>query len=78
MGVYTRTDVVMVERLLPDGKMQAGIYASAYRLLDAVNVAGFLFSLGSGPILGSTCDDASPRSVPSCNRLQAGRNDGVG
>jgi O-antigen/teichoic acid export membrane protein len=45
MGVYTRTDVVMVERLLPDGKFEAGIYASAYRLLDAVNVAGFLFSM---------------------------------
>ena len=45
MGVYTRTDVVMVERLLPDGNREAGIYASAYRLLDAVNVIGFLFSM---------------------------------
>jgi O-antigen/teichoic acid export membrane protein len=45
MGVYTRTDVVMLERFLPDGKIEAGIYASAYRLLDAVNVMGFLFSM---------------------------------
>ena len=44
MTIYTRTDVVMLERLLPDGDRQAGIYASAYRLLDAVNMLGFLFA----------------------------------
>ena len=57
MGVYTRTDVVMVERLLPDGKMQAGIYASAYRLLDAVNVAGFLFSMLLWPMFSRLFKD---------------------
>jgi O-antigen/teichoic acid export membrane protein len=44
MTIYTRTDVVMLERMLPDGRQQAGIYASAYRLLDAVNVLGLLFA----------------------------------
>jgi O-antigen/teichoic acid export membrane protein len=44
MTIYTRTDVVMLERMLPDGDRQAGIYASAYRLLDAVNMLGFLFA----------------------------------
>jgi O-antigen/teichoic acid export membrane protein len=44
MTIYTRTDVVMLERMLTDGSQQAGIYASAYRLLDAVNVLGLLFS----------------------------------
>ena len=44
MTIYTRTDVVMMERMLPDGDRQAGIYASAYRLLDAVNMLGFLFA----------------------------------
>lgn len=44
MTIYTRTDVVMLERMLPDGGRQAGIYASAYRLLDAVNMLGFLFA----------------------------------
>ena len=44
MGLYTRTDVVMMERMLPNGAQQAGIYASAYRLLDAVNMIGFLFA----------------------------------
>ncbi len=44
MTIYTRTDMVMLERMLTDGARQAGIYASAYRLLDAVNVLGLLFA----------------------------------
>ena len=44
MTLYTRIDGVMIERLLPDGAKEAGIYASAYRLLDAVNMVGFLFA----------------------------------
>ena len=44
MTIYTRTDVVMLERMLTDGDKQAGIYGSAYRLLDAVNVLGLLFA----------------------------------
>jgi O-antigen/teichoic acid export membrane protein len=57
MGIYTRTDVVMVERLLPDGKVEASIYASAYRLLDAVNVAGFLFSMLLWPMFSRLLHD---------------------
>ncbi|HNX43420.1 MAG TPA: oligosaccharide flippase family protein [Bacteroidales bacterium] len=46
MASYNRIDSVMLERLLPDnGDMQAGIYASAYRLLDAVNMIAYLFSV---------------------------------
>ncbi len=44
MTVYTRIDFVMIERLLVDGKKEAGIYAAAYRLLDAANVLGILFA----------------------------------
>jgi len=43
MTVYTRIDFVMIERLLVEGKKEAGIYAAAYRLLDAVNMIGLLF-----------------------------------
>jgi O-antigen/teichoic acid export membrane protein len=42
MTLYTRIDIVMIERLLPDGKIQSGIYASAYRLLDVANTIGLL------------------------------------
>ncbi|MFK7983789.1 MAG: oligosaccharide flippase family protein [Saprospiraceae bacterium] len=44
MTIYTRIDFVMIERMLVDGEKEAGIYASAYRLLDAVNVLGILFA----------------------------------
>ncbi len=46
MSIYTRTDAVLLERLLPEnqGKIQAGIYAQAYRLLDAVSMFGVLFA----------------------------------
>ncbi|HCE56743.1 MAG TPA: hypothetical protein DER09_02835 [Prolixibacteraceae bacterium] len=44
MGFYNRIDAVMLERLLPEaiGKEQAGIYAQAFRLLDAVSMFGVL------------------------------------
>lgn len=44
MTLYTRIDASMIERMLPDGKVQAGIYASAYRLLDAFNMVALLFA----------------------------------
>ena len=44
MTLYARVDAVMVERMLPDGKYEAGVYASAYRLLDAGAMLGFLFA----------------------------------
>jgi O-antigen/teichoic acid export membrane protein len=44
MTIYTRTDAVMLEWLLPkDGIYQANVYAQGYRFLDAVNVIGLLF-----------------------------------
>jgi O-antigen/teichoic acid export membrane protein len=44
MVIYYRTDSVMLERILPDGKTQAGIYAQAFRILDAASMLGFLFA----------------------------------
>ena len=44
MTFYNRADAVMLERILPDGKVQASVYASAYRLLDASNMIAFLFA----------------------------------
>jgi len=44
MTFYTKIDVVMIERMLSDGRSEAGIYVSGYRLLDAVNMTGFLFA----------------------------------
>lgn len=45
MAVYYRIDGVMLERMLPDdGTFEAGVYAASYRLLDAVNMLGYLFA----------------------------------
>lgn len=42
MSAHNRLDAFLLERLHPDGAVQAGIYAMAYRLLDAGNMVGYL------------------------------------
>ncbi len=44
MACYNRLDTVMVERMLPNGAEQAGIYAQGFRLLDAANMISVLFA----------------------------------
>jgi O-antigen/teichoic acid export membrane protein len=50
MTIYTRIDSVMLERMLSDGKMQTGIYAQAFRLLEAGSMIGYLFAVLLLPI----------------------------
>lgn len=52
MAQYNRIDTVIIERLLPGniGEQQAGVYAQAYRLLDAANMIAFLFAVLLLPI----------------------------
>ena len=47
MAFYNRIDSVMIERLLPGeiATTEAGIYASAFRLLDALVMIAYLFSV---------------------------------
>nr|NQU93035.1 oligosaccharide flippase family protein [Bacteroidota bacterium] len=47
MTFYNRIDSVIIERLLPEkvGDEEAGIYAQAYRLLDASNMIAYLFAV---------------------------------
>jgi O-antigen/teichoic acid export membrane protein len=47
MMFYFRVDSVLLERILPEGigARQAGIYASAFRLLDALVMVPYLFSV---------------------------------
>ncbi len=44
MAFYNRFDAVLIERLLPKGDVQAGIYAQSFRLLDAVSQFALLFA----------------------------------
>jgi len=45
MAFYNRIDTIMIERMLPNGAEQSGIYAQAYRLLDSTNMIAYLFSV---------------------------------
>lgn len=42
MSAHYRLDGFLLERIHPNGAHEAGIYAGAYRLLDAGNMAGYL------------------------------------
>ncbi|MEZ4721290.1 MAG: polysaccharide biosynthesis C-terminal domain-containing protein [Flavobacteriales bacterium] len=44
MTAYNKLDGVMIERLAADGLTEAGIYAQAYRLIDAGNSFAFLYA----------------------------------
>lgn len=44
MSVHYRLDGFLLERIHPNGAHEAGIYAAAYRLLDAANMIGVLFA----------------------------------
>lgn len=52
MSIYNRADAMMVERICRDGKTQATIWASAFRLLDMVNMLGLMFATMLLPLYG--------------------------
>lgn len=50
MSIYTHIDPFILERLLPDGKHQAGIYAHSARILEACSNYSYLFAIILLPI----------------------------
>ncbi len=50
MTFYYRSDSVMLEKMLVDGRVQAGYYAQAYRFFEAGNMVAYLFSVLLLPI----------------------------
>lgn len=63
MSVYGRVDSVLLERLLENGKEQTGIYAQAFRLLDASNMIAYLFAVLLLPMFSrmiKTLEDVRP------------------
>jgi len=52
MTLYHRVDSVLLERLLPteNGETQVGIYAHAFRIMDAANQLAYLFAILLMPI----------------------------
>lgn len=52
MSIYNRADVMIMERICPDGKEQAGVWAAAFRLMDQVNMIGLMFATILLPMFG--------------------------
>jgi O-antigen/teichoic acid export membrane protein len=44
MLIYTKADTVLLKELIPNGNEEVGIYAAAYRLIDALNMIAVLFA----------------------------------
>ncbi len=62
MSFYNRIDPVLINKILPDpvGKIQAGIYAQAFRLFDAANQIAFLFAVLLLPIFSHMIKNKKP------------------
>lgn len=45
MAIYLRTDSLLLGKLLPDGKHQAGIYAQSFRIIEILSNYGYLFTI---------------------------------
>lgn len=59
MACYNRIDPILLQKLAPDGNDQAGIYAGAFRLLDALTMIGYLVSVPLLPIYSKLCSRAT-------------------
>lgn len=60
MGIYTYIDAVLLERMLPDGKFQAGVYAQSFRIYNAFYMFGFLYAGLLLPIFAKMIKDKEP------------------
>ncbi|MEW6774071.1 MAG: oligosaccharide flippase family protein [Bacteroidota bacterium] len=69
MVFYNRLDAVMLERMLPypEGAIQSGIYAKAFRFLDAANMIAYLFSVQLLPIFARLLEEK--KSVEDLTKL---------
>lgn len=53
VAFITKIDSVLIERMIPDGRQQAGLYAAGYRFVDAANMFGYLFGALLLPMYGN-------------------------
>lgn len=60
MSFYNRFDGVLIERLLPNGDHEAGVYAQSFRLLDASSQFALLFSTLLLPIFAKMLKQKEP------------------
>lgn len=70
MASYNRIDPILLQRLAADGSSQAGVYAVAFRLLDALTMIAYLVSVPLLPIFAKLVADADGRGqLPGTLRL---------
>lgn len=60
MSVHVRADGFLLERIHPEGAHEAGIYAAAYRLLDASNMIGYLVASFFMPFIARLWSESQP------------------
>ncbi len=58
--VFTRIDMVMLEQMLEKGYHTAGVYAASFRLLDGVNMVGYMFATLLIPMLSKLVEAKAP------------------
>lgn len=59
MSLYMRMDGFMLERMLDDQAYQAGVYAAAFRIYEAMNMIGYLFAVLLLPMFASLLNKRS-------------------
>jgi O-antigen/teichoic acid export membrane protein len=74
MTLYWRIDTVLLERLLPDGAQEAGVYAQAFRLFDALAMIPVMFGGLLLPIMSkelSAGNNIKPLAITAGSMLLA-------
>ncbi|MEP7322854.1 MAG: oligosaccharide flippase family protein [Saprospiraceae bacterium] len=69
MVLFCRMEPVWIDLLRNDGPVQSGIYAAAYRLLDAANMMGFLFAGILLPMFSNTIASGDVKEYQSIFEL---------
>ena len=71
MSAINRQDAFLLVRLHPNGAYEAGVYASAYRLLDAANMIGYLVAAFLLPYISGNRNNDSQlkRVIVLCRNL---------
>ncbi|KXK40885.1 MAG: polysaccharide biosynthesis family protein [Bacteroidetes bacterium OLB9] len=63
IGIYTKTDGVLLDKLLDDRQLSAGIYAGAFRFYDAAKMMLFLIAALLLPMFSSIVHDKEKQTT---------------
>ncbi len=59
MASYNRIDPILLQHFAPNGSLQSGIYAGAFRLLDALSMISYLISVPLLPVYARLCKESN-------------------